>query len=204
MLEIFMYAIGVMYTPGPVNLLGMTAGLNRRFRESVGFFCGVGAAMFVLFLFFGYTGERLVREEYLLYISICGVAFILYLAVKVFTAQVNVQTGSAEKKLRFKDGLLLQLLNPKAILVTLPLASIQFPALNLNGGGIVVISLLLSVLAVGAPGSYSFAGEYLSKWVYNRTVLQLLNKAMAMLLVYVAFAMFWEHVYLVWKGVNLY
>lgn len=56
MLEIVAYALGVMYTPGPVNLLGLNAGLNGQARTSLGFFVGVGAAMLTLFLIFGWVG----------------------------------------------------------------------------------------------------------------------------------------------------
>ncbi|MFQ2572901.1 hypothetical protein ACK3Z8_16980 [Aeromonas caviae] len=70
MIELLAYAIGIMYTPGPVNLIGLNAGLGGRTRASLGFFLGVGLAMFVLLLLFGWAGTRLVREDTLIYVSL--------------------------------------------------------------------------------------------------------------------------------------
>ncbi len=37
MADIFAYAIGIMYTPGPINLLGLSSGLNKQTRSHLGF-----------------------------------------------------------------------------------------------------------------------------------------------------------------------
>ena len=83
MIELLAYAIGIMYTPGPVNLIGLNAGLGDRTRASLGFFLGVGLAMFVLLLLFGWAGTRLVREDTLIYVSLVGCLYIAYLAIKI-------------------------------------------------------------------------------------------------------------------------
>jgi len=59
MVEIFAYAFGIMYTPGPVNLLSLNAGLNDEVSSALRFCVGVGLAMLLLFLLFGYTGAWL-------------------------------------------------------------------------------------------------------------------------------------------------
>lgn len=71
-MDIFLYAFSVMYSPGPVNLMGLNAGLTGKFRRSMGFFAGVGCAMLVLFILFGYTGEAVISHAALPYISLVG------------------------------------------------------------------------------------------------------------------------------------
>ncbi len=195
MLEIVLYAVGIMYTPGPVNLMGLNAGLQNRLRQSVGFFLGVGLSMLVLFLVFGYTGQAVVRPGYLPFIALVGTTFIIWLGVKLLRAEVDPNGGAPTAALRFRDGLLLQLLNPKATLATLPIATIQFPAQQITGVGILGVSLILSVLAVGAPGSYAVLGTIAGRWITSKRVIRGFNRVMALLLFYVAATIFHEHVY---------
>ncbi|WP_340162900.1 hypothetical protein [Billgrantia tianxiuensis] len=73
-MEIVAYALGVMYTPGPVNLLGLNAGLNGQAKTSLGFFAGVGLAMLTLFLLFGWAGAAWVRGDMLAVVGQWGAA----------------------------------------------------------------------------------------------------------------------------------
>ena len=58
-MDIFLYAFSVMYSPGPVNLMGLNAGLTGKLRRSTGFYIGVGSAMLLMFVqFSGETGVQ--------------------------------------------------------------------------------------------------------------------------------------------------
>lgn len=194
MADIFAYAIGIMYTPGPINLLGLSSGLNKQTRSHVGFFIGVGSAMFILFVLLGYLGLQVINPQFLPYVSLIGCGYILYIAWKVAKAKVQVSDTSADASLSFFDGLFMQLLNPKALVATLPIATIQFPSADITGAAIVFWSFILAILAFGAPTSYSLAGLVLGKQVSRPSVFNVFNKLMAVLLVYVALMIAYEHV----------
>ncbi len=194
MADIFAYAIGIMYTPGPINLLGLSSGLNKQTRSHLGFFIGVGSAMFILFVLLGYLGLQVINPQFLPYVSLIGCGYILYIAWKVAKAKVQVSDTSADASLSFFDGLFMQLLNPKALVATLPIATIQFPSADITGAAIVFWSLILAILAFGAPTSYSLAGLMLGKQVSRPGVFNMFNKLMAVLLVYVALIIAYEHV----------
>ncbi|MCZ4250175.1 MULTISPECIES: LysE family translocator [Pseudoalteromonas] len=194
MADIFAYAIGIMYTPGPINLLGLSSGLNKQTRSHLGFFIGVGSAMFILFVLLGYLGLQVINPQFLPYVSLIGCGYILYIAWKVAKAKVQVSDTSADASLSFFDGLFMQLLNPKALVATLPIATIQFPSADITGAAIVFWSLILAILAFGAPTSYSLAGLMLGKQVSRPGVFNMFNKLMAILLVYVALMIAYEHV----------
>ena len=194
MADIFAYAIGIMYTPGPINLLGLSSGLNKQTRSHLGFFIGVGSAMFILFVLLGYLGLQVINPQFLPYVSLIGCGYILYIAWKVAKAKVQVNDTSADASLSFFDGLFMQLLNPKALVATLPIATIQFPSADITGAAIVFWSFILAILAFGAPTSYSLAGLVLGKQVSRRGVFNVFNKLMAALLVYVALMIAYEHV----------
>ncbi|WP_370317433.1 LysE family translocator [Pseudoalteromonas sp.] len=194
MADIFAYAIGIMYTPGPINLLGLSSGLNKQTRSHLGFFIGVGSAMFILFVLLGYLGLQVINPQFLPYVSLIGCGYILYIAWKVAKAKVQVSDTSADASLSFFDGLFMQLLNPKALVATLPIATIQFQSADITGAAIVFWSLILAILAFGAPTSYSLAGLMLGKQVSRPGVFNMFNKLMAVLLVYVALMIAYEHV----------
>ncbi|WP_217877321.1 LysE family translocator [Pseudoalteromonas shioyasakiensis] len=194
MADIFAYAIGIMYTPGPINLLGLSSGLNKQTRSHLGFFIGVGSAMFILFVLLGYLGLQVINPQFLPYVSLIGCGYILYIAWKVAKAKVQVSDTSADASLSFFDGLFMQLLNPKALVATLPIATIQFPSADITGAAIVFWSLILAILAFGAPTSYSLAGLMLGKQVSRPGIFNVFNKLMAVLLIYVALMIAYEHV----------
>ncbi|MEZ9230659.1 LysE family translocator [Vibrio amylolyticus] len=196
MLEIFAYAFGIMYTPGPVNLLGLNCGFNNRTRKHLGFFFGVGSAMFILFVFLSYVGLKVVNPELLPFISLAGCGYILYIARKVASANVSLNSkGDNQNALSFRDGLLMQLLNPKGLVATLPIATIQFPSAGVTGVSVLFWSLILAVLAFGAPTSYSLLGQLVGKRLENPIYFKVFNYVMASLLVYVALTIGYEHVY---------
>lgn len=197
MIEIFAYAIGVMYTPGPVNLLGLNSGINGHFRASSGFYVGVGAAMLILFLFFGWVGSNVVGGNGLMLVSVMGCAYIAYLAFKILRASVEINENSrATRPLRFREGLVTQLLNPKGIVATLPIATIQFPGIGIHGFALVLWSGVLALLAIGAPGSYSLVGSLVGKRIHHPAFFRWFNQMMALLLLYVAVAIGYEYIYL--------
>lgn len=197
MLTIMTYAFGIMYTPGPVNLLGVHSGINGNVRGHVGFFMGIGCAMFILFMALGFLGNTFVNPTYIPYMSLLGCCYIIYIAWKVMKAKVNVTPSSNEDKvLSIWDGLFMQLLNPKGLLATLPIATIQFPAENIQGSAIVFWSIGLSILAFGAPLSYSFIGVLIGKRLNNPIYFKVFNICMSILLVSVAASIGYEYVYL--------
>lgn len=197
MLTIITYAFGIMYTPGPVNLLSVHSGINGKFSSNVGFFIGISCAMFISFLLLGFLGNRFFNPTYLPYISLLGSCYIVYIAWKVMRAKVSVNTSSVEDSvLSIWDGFFMQLLNPKGLLATLPIATIQFPAENIQGSDIVIWSIGLSILAFGAPLSYSLIGVLIGKKLNDPIYFKILNFLMSVLLVYVAVNMGYEYGYL--------
>ena len=211
MLEIFIYAFGIMYTPGPVNLLSLNAGLKGHAMASARFCVGVGCAMLLLFLAFGYTGVWLIEPSYQLVISFVGSIYIAYLGFKITRAslQSNASPGAVDNRaddsvysntLTFKNGLLMQLLNPKSFIVILPIVTVQFPAAQVSGGGIFITAFLLSCLAFGAPFCYLLVGVRLGKLMGLNEIggsqpLRYINLLLAVLLLYIAGDIFYYHVF---------
>lgn len=186
MLAIIIFAICIMYTPGPVNLLSLNNGLQKRFLAHIPFSIGVGIALFLWFLIIGYSGTSIIQESMLPYLGILGSGMITYLAFKILQAPLHSGAGEA-KHLTFTDGLLMQLLNPKSFLVVLPVATVQFPAAGIQGSAIVVWSLALGLLGTGAPISYAAIGTLVGRRdVCTTKFLNRCNTVMGIILLAVA------------------
>ena len=196
MLGILLFAIGVMYTPGPVNILSLNCGAQRRVSRHIPFCLGVAGALAFWFCLIGYTGSLVVNDKMLPVIAGAGVCFILFLAYKVITSKVPADGGNEPPVLlTFKDGFLMQLLNPKAMLVVLPVTTIQFPAAGIDGVWIAVWSIGLAVLSIGAPLSYAAFGACIAWHINGTGYFKYLNIVMGLMLAAVAVDMGYYHVY---------
>lgn len=191
-MDIFLYAFSVMYSPGPVNFMGLNAGLTGKFRRSTGFFIGVGCAMLVLFVLFGYTGEAIISQAALPYISLVGGVYTVYLAYQVFTARTVVDESSSApvKTLTFWNGLMIQLLNPKGIMAVLPITSVMLPAAHITGASIAGVSALLAFGAFGAPWVYALLGAVLGRRINGASAFTVFNRCMGLALAGCAYFMF--------------
>ncbi|CEP35255.1 MULTISPECIES: LysE family translocator [unclassified Halomonas] len=196
MLGIVAYALGAMYSPGPVNLLGLNIGINGQARQSVGFCLGVGTAMLAYLLVLGWAGAAWIDDEALIMVSALGCGYIVYLASKIARSSVDIsEPDNAPRLVSYRDGLVMQLLNPKAILATLPIATLQFPAAGIEGISLVVWALGLAMLAAGAPGSYIVIGSLVGQRIGNANIVKRFNWVMAGLLIAVALSIGYEHVW---------
>lgn len=195
MLDIFLYAAGIMYSPGPANCIAMHQGATGRFRQALGFAAGVGVSLCLLFLLLGFSAGKWMPGGLFVIISAAGCAYMLYLAQKIWTASPNVAAaGGAMRSVGFWDGLGIALLNPKIYLAVLPIVTIQFPAASISGARLALVSVLLACLGGGAQVFYALLGKAAGKRIERSKVFGILNKILAMLLVYVAVRIGVEHV----------
>jgi threonine/homoserine/homoserine lactone efflux protein len=124
MVGIIFYSVGIMYTPGPVNILSLNRGVQNRITAHIPFCMGVGMALCLWFLLIGYAGSAIMSDGVMPIISALGSAFILYLAYKIIVSDVDdLLEGEGGNTFKFTDGLLMQLLNPKSFLAVLPVTA---------------------------------------------------------------------------------
>ncbi len=194
MLEILLYALGVMYTPGPVNLIALNNGVQKYDVRALRFYAGVGAAMFILFYGCSLLSTQLIRPEWLFYFGLVGCSYIIYLAYKIAKARVKLDNNPSVDApyLSFKDGLWVQLLNPKGVTAALPVATVQFPAQGIQGVTLGIWCVVLAILAFGAPLSYYVIGRLVGRKVNNPRYFRWFNIVMASLLVFVAVSLIYE------------
>lgn len=187
MLEIFLFALATMYSPGPVNMLSLFAGISHYGWRVLAFCAGVGVAMALLFVVTGYLGASIMTPALQGIAALLGSVYIAYLAVKIFMVSLRDQAVKTEQRnLSFLSGFFMQLTNPKAMIVVLPIVTIQFPNAHIEGVAILLMAIVLGAMAGGAPTSYFLAGHKLKHAVLNPKVLSNIQRLMSLLLLAVA------------------
>lgn len=194
MLEIILYSITIMYTPGPVTITAANIGLNRKLREGLSFYAGVSLAIFALYILIGYFGSLLLVSHDIWPISLIGGIYMLYLACKIFKSDVNLE-NSYVTKIGIREGFLMQFFNPKAIIAVIPVVTIYFPQLNITGIRILFMAVFFTVLVFGAPVSYAIAGQCFSSIFHNKKMILFFNKTMSLILGYIALSTLYHSVF---------
>lgn len=163
----------------------------------MGFCLGVGTSMLAYLLVLGWAGAAWIDDDALVVVSALGCSYIVYLASKIARSSADLSKPvNAPRLVSYRDGLVMQLLNPKAIVATLPITTLQFPAADIHGLGLLIWAFGLALLAAGAPGSYVVIGSLLGQRINNAKIVKRFNWLMAGLLIAVALSIGFEHVWL--------
>ncbi|TSB47774.1 LysE family translocator [Alkalicoccobacillus porphyridii] len=146
------YCFIVTVTPGPTNIIILSTVQNVGVRPAMvftyGSICGFGILLMssaMLNVFFAQTVPHV-----MIYIQVIGTMYLLYLAYQVYNMSVPDQTQSHPIS-SFGQGVLLQIVNPKAVLFTLTL----FPSFVLPYNDSIFI-LSVTVITVTLIGFISF------------------------------------------------
>ena len=117
-------------SPGPNNLSCASMGISHGYKRSLNYLFGIGIGLAILMVICGWISNlmRVYFSHFESALRVIGAVYIFWLAYKAL--QVNY--GSKEEKkvlLGFKEGFILQYLNPKVILFGMTIyASYLLPA----------------------------------------------------------------------------
>ncbi len=188
-MSVFSFSMSI--SPGPVNLIALTSGLNYGFWRSVPFVSGATIG-FTLLLFLIGLGIGTLPSNYtqsLEYLSYFGCGFILYMGVKIFSVNPQGIKGAEFNDIpSFTQGIFMQLLNPKAWMACLAGCS----AFNVHSSNEVLatfvgIYFLICYLCIGC---WSFLGEKMSVYLKSKFRISIFNKVMGGMLCLIAIYLF--------------
>ncbi len=103
-------------SPGPVNMLIVSSGVNFGVRQTMAMVLGATIGFTLLLISVGFGLIHLVSAipYFLKYLTLAGSVFIIYMGYKIATTTSKPTMEQTFTKLGFIDGFLLQWLNPKA------------------------------------------------------------------------------------------
>lgn len=117
LLAMFSFSLAMSITPGPVNMMIISSGVNHGFKITVPFISGATIGFTLLLILTGLGLLNIVNHypSLLLIMEILGASFIIYLGYKIATSRADITVKNQDKKIpKFYEGFLLQWLNPKA------------------------------------------------------------------------------------------
>jgi len=190
MLAMMLYVFALFYSPGPVTVLSFNQGLRKHSSLPWLFCIGTGCAMSLVLLITCYSGKLLENDTWLPVLRIAGGLYILYLAGKmIFDRRTANNAEKPATRLYWLNGFAIHMINPKAWVGALPLATVYYPTLGITGLSLLTYSLALGLLAAISPVLYFLVARYCSRFINNDTKLRRINTGMGLLLAYSAMSM---------------
>ena len=118
-LALLVFVAFMVGTPGPANIVVMLAGVTQGLRGCAGFISGliVGKIGLNLFIGFGFSVFLAVNPVLQTAFTYASASYMIWLAVRTWPHSVNParnQQQTSAVKFRFRDGVLVHPLNPKA------------------------------------------------------------------------------------------
>lgn len=176
------FALAASISPGPVNLVCLSSGTRYPLGRGLVFVTGATLGFIALFMAVGlglYSMLAVVPglQEALRW---AGIAFLLYLSVRLFRDDGQLPEGGNNKAPGFMTGALMQWLNPKAWL-----ASASGIGAYTSGDDVhqvILFALLYLPICWLSLGSWVYAGAFLRRYVHRPAVLIAINRTLAILL----------------------
>lgn len=192
LLTMLLYAFITSFTPGPNNIMALVFANRSGFKKTLRFCLGVGTGFFALIILSCYFNLLLqnVIPKIEFVMTIIGVVYMLYLATKIITSNMNDEDDSENTHNRFWTGVLLQFVNPKAILYAITVISTFVLPYHTSNSNLLFYAVVLAFIGFMGTFSWSVFGSVFNKFLskYRRPF----NVIMALLLVYSAVSILLE------------
>jgi threonine/homoserine/homoserine lactone efflux protein len=171
-------------SPGPVNLVALTTGLNNGFRFALPFVSGAAVGFALLLLALG-LGVGSIASSYPLFLSVLGYGgsiFIFYMGYKIATADLTVNQTSKTSS-SFVHGVVLQWLNPKAWIAGVAgIGAFELEELY----PLLQFVITYFVICYASIACWALVGEKMNLVLNQATKLKIFNVVMGSLLMLVA------------------
>ncbi|MEK3820344.1 LysE family transporter [Cytobacillus sp. FSL W8-0315] len=186
LLSFFLYVFVTSFTPGPNNIMAMVFANRFGLRNTIRFCLGVSAGFFVIMIICSYF--NLLLHQFIprieLIMTIIGVLYMLFLALKMMTSKSDDQNNSEDKHNGFLIGMLLQFINPKGILYGVTVISTFILPYHTSHTSLIFFSIFLAFVGFLSTFCWSVFGSIFQSFLAKYR--SQFNVIMALLLVYSA------------------
>ncbi|MCU1736232.1 MULTISPECIES: LysE family translocator [unclassified Pseudomonas] len=176
------FALASSITPGPVNIVALSAGAQFGWRASLRHVTGatLGFTLLLVLIGLGLNELLLFVPSLTRVIQLAGVAFLLYMAWKLALDDGSLNTRQPGKQPTMTVGAVMQWLNPKAWLACV--AGMGAFAANSEPRLVWQFAAVYFVICYGSIACWGFAGTFLRHYLDNPKGMRLFNRLMALLL----------------------
>lgn len=182
LLSMAAFAFASSISPGPVNVVALSAGAQHGLSASMRHVTGATVGFTVLLLLIGLGLHELLAHfpDLIAIVKWTGVAFLLYMAYKLAVDDGRLGADKPARGPSFAYGAAMQWLNPKAWLASL--AGLGAYAADGDGRLVWQFTVVYFVICYVSIASWAYAGTFLRKYLQESRRIRLFNRAMAALL----------------------
>jgi threonine/homoserine/homoserine lactone efflux protein len=176
------FALASSITPGPVNVVALSAGARHGLAASMRHVSGATVGFTLLLLLIGLGLHELLAHfpNLIDIVKWAGIGFLLYMAYKLAVDDGRLGADKPARCPSFAHGAAMQWLNPKAWLASL--AGMGAYAANGESGLVWQFTALYFVICYVSIASWAYAGTFLRKYLQESKRVRLFNRVMAALL----------------------
>ena len=165
------FVVFMVGTPGPANLILMLAGVRQGLRQSIGFIFGLILGKIALNLVIGFGFGIVLAEApvWQMLLSYVSAGYMVWLALKSWPAS-DVDSKNAERAqdhFRFRNGLFVHPLNPKAWVMCVLAWGKFAPALGDFSVQLLVVILTFSICQLCLHSLWCWLGTIMGKSLRN-------------------------------------
>ncbi len=182
------FALITIFTPGPNTISSAAMGISHGFEKSRNYRLGIASGFFMIMLGCALLSGALFSSfpDVQRYLSYAGGLYILFLAWHIIKAEYGFDEKD-QKLMGYRNGLLLQLLNPKVIVFGLTVYSVYLSSLRESPVLLPLSALALALTSLAAISSWAAFGSAIRKVMKSEGLRRGLNLILALLLVYSAY-----------------
>ncbi|WP_429933267.1 LysE family translocator [Alteromonas sp. 4B03] len=183
-LSMAIFSISMSISPGPVNIMALSSGLNHGFAKTFSFVTGATIGFVSLLLLIG-VGLGSLNAEYPPVLSILkyiGCIYVFYIGLKVFNTKglINSCDRKDETLPTFTQGWLMQWLNPKAwgaCFAGCSLFEVYFSSERL-----LLFLIIYFTLCYFGIAAWALLGDKVQLWINSEMKVKIFNRIMGSLL----------------------
>jgi len=194
LLAIFSFSIVMSISPGPVNIIIVTSGINHGFKKTFSFILGatIGFTLLLFLLAIGLKSILDLYADFLFYVEIIGSSFIVYMGYKIATSLGEISIENKENKIpTFYNGFLLQWLNPKAWIACISGVSMFVN----NDKTLFIFVLIYFVVCYLCLSFWGILGQKIAMFLSTNIRLRIFNMIMGSILIFSALLLIVRHLF---------
>lgn len=184
-IAMFSFSLAMSISPGPVNMVIVSSGVNYGVRKTFSFVSGgtIGFTLLLLFIGLGFSKVIDLYPYFLKYLAVAGSVFIIYTGYLIGTSKSKLEIKE-QKQPTFMQGFLLQWLNPKAWIACMVGVSL-FSVPN-NQQEFLTFSFIYFVVCYFSLFCWSVLGNKAAVLLNSEYKLKIFNQVMGGLLIMTA------------------
>ncbi len=176
-LPIVFFTFSMSITPGPNNIMVTASGANFGYIRTIPHLTGIWFG-FTTLMILSALGLKQIFDLYPIMktvLKLCGVSYMLFLAVKIMRSNNKIKEGKTAKPFSFIQAALFQIVNPKAVMMVITSMSVYTIKGELFLTSSIYVILIFNLIGFPTTSLWTLFGTIIGKKLKNEKFLRIFN-----------------------------